>query len=428
MNPIAAIALRDQREKAGWDAFNSGLDEARNLQTYAKDKKLTTGKGLFNGFFDSQEEPGIFEPFKEPELADIHRWAKIKGLRHDQGVVDEKTTRPQREAQMEIQKENQSHSRQMEQWKSIASDARQARIEENQIRDAAMRFVQANPDWDKEGTTANETYLQMISDWSDATETRKKVEATAKNYNLPDWMYTDRTYSEGNRRGAGGGGAGNDFVSSEDVMAIVGSTIPQGGFSASSTEITPEQIMAANTAAGNSLAARAASEYNSQLKAWREANSYQIGTQAAGQDMAGKGMGLKEQKAQQETAIQTARNSISDLDRFISNPTFDNWKTVSDKFTKMPQAQRTSFGKIPVIGGVLDYFNSQRDMSQEDFSANKAAYIQQARNSKSQFEAYVNSFGKPKAKQPPQGYKQAVFGSNKGKWVNPETKEVWNGN
>jgi hypothetical protein len=318
MNPLQAIALRDRREQRGWDAFNSGLDEARNLQTYAQDKKLTTGKGLFDGFFDdmtwlggkkkptfkafyeskapvnpieyedlprptpedlediesmgqftqdydslasdserassiperrrgmesktqaehppeldeatrnspislllgedrtrellkhydigelarlfneeirnedfenspasrpgrfyeklmsaatqghgpraaaeadiegyeplrdemepfqpASEEAGLFSAFREPELGDIHRWAKIKGLRHDQGVIDELTGRRERDRRYELELEKTEQGQRQKAWDTLRQEQQNLDVRRAGVRNSLSGMHQA---------------------------------------------------------------------------------------------------------------------------------------------------------------------------------------------------------------------------------------------------------------------------------------------
>jgi len=123
MNPLGALQLADQRKQSAWEHFIRGIDDVGNLDTYLKDRNLTDGSerpGVFGGSVWKMWTPGQateatqedrsptgFEQFvpeaaRQPELADIHRWAKIRGLNHDQATIDEKTARPAREEQSRL--------------------------------------------------------------------------------------------------------------------------------------------------------------------------------------------------------------------------------------------------------------------------------------------------------------------------------------
>jgi hypothetical protein len=129
MNPLAAIALRDQREQAGWDAFAKGVDSLANLDTAMKDKYISSGGqgsyGIFGAFrgqpsFARQESEAGWSAFgKQPSLADVHRSAKLRGLNHDQGVIDEQTSRPERNRQFELNEEKHSQELAMKEYENM---------------------------------------------------------------------------------------------------------------------------------------------------------------------------------------------------------------------------------------------------------------------------------------------------------------------
>jgi hypothetical protein len=138
MDALGALRLHDERKAAAFDSFAKGLDDLGNLDTLLKDRNLTAGDerpgvfggslwkpwsppkqdvaAAFAGFGTPQEaEPtgesdgegfaDLFQRVAKPELADVHRWAKLRGLNHDQATIDEKTSRPERDRQALLARE-----------------------------------------------------------------------------------------------------------------------------------------------------------------------------------------------------------------------------------------------------------------------------------------------------------------------------------
>jgi len=144
LDPLGAMRLADERKETAWSHFIKGIDDVGNLDTYLKDRNISTGDerpGVFGGSFWKAWTPGQasevvqetrppagfdqftpeadsetdvdtrpsagFDQFtpgaaRKPELADVHRWAKLRGLNHDQPTIDEKTQRPVREEQSRL--------------------------------------------------------------------------------------------------------------------------------------------------------------------------------------------------------------------------------------------------------------------------------------------------------------------------------------
>jgi len=121
LDPTEALKLSHEREKGAWKSMQEGLKSLGNLDTYIKDRNLTEGReptGVFGGWkamrdpakveaAEAEESASAKKPVswfgqKQPELADIHRWAMLRGLNHDQATIDEKTGRPERDRQYDL--------------------------------------------------------------------------------------------------------------------------------------------------------------------------------------------------------------------------------------------------------------------------------------------------------------------------------------
>lgn len=379
MNPLDAIRLRDQREQSSWAAFSNALDSLGNLDTHLKDRYLTTGQGTFGLFGGQPQESEWQRAFgQKPDLADVHRSAKIRGLLSDQGTIDEKTQRPIRE----LEQQRQIGSTLKQEQQNL--DTRRAGVR-NSISQLYTALAQET---DPEAKRAIQRQISTLeAEGNVIGQDMGNVVDLMDSHNVPDYFYRrqDRSGTTPNEPQTGD-------ITDADMEAI--DSFVNSVATDTNTHYNESQVRALLAQAGLGNLKPFAKHISSALEAkqkffiGREADALEA--KKAGQALAKGNTGLKEDNAEMAKKIQSAKNSIKNLDIFIAQPTFENWKVISDTFSKMPVAEKKSLAGIPGIGKFLEMFDD-RDMSEESFIKNRETYRRQAEGHKSVAQAYLNT-------------------------------------
>lgn len=419
MDPLGAIKLREERNRSGFAAFRQGLDDLGNLDTYLKDRNLTVGDerpGVFGGnWWQTWKVPkqpvatdgatpakgfAAFLPPNNLELADIHRFAKIRGLNHDQATIDEKTSRPERDRQhqlavqdQEIKKENKEFELQKSAWDKLAQEQTQIRTRLNgsiaQI-PAYQAQLAASTD-EQERKSLKEVISYLKSQINADLGTLKEVESKMNEHNAPDYYI---------RRQMGELGETDSKPFSTDDDDIKYSEVAEKLLGNSTDEPIDSQIK--KTAKENGLdLPQFEKALEKALKRNRGNVDYKSGVKDSTLGQTGKTLSNKSAEAsakQNEAAVQkqiaALRNGKIGISNFLQNPNYANYRLIEKRLGNY-KAEGGILSKIPYAGKFLESF---KDMDENKFNINKSVILNDAKESLLELEAELNAMDPPKTR------------------------------
>lgn len=385
MNPLAALQLRDQREQSSWAAIEQAMNDLGNLDTHLKDRYLTTGQGRFGVFGGQPQSESEWQSVfgKKPDLADIHRSAKTRGLLHDQATIDEKTQRPIRE--LEEQKQIGTVLKQEQQ----NLDTRRAGIR-NSISQLYTALAQET---DPENKRAIQKQIATLeAEGNTIGQDMQNVVNLMDSHNVPDQYYRRQNRSEIAPAAQAGEITDTDM---EAIDSFVNSVATD-----TNTHYNESQVRALLAQAGLGNLKPFAKHISNALEAKQKffigRETEDLEARKAAQTLTKGATGLTKDKAELAAEIKGTESSINNLKSFIAKPEYANWKIVATEFSKLPTAEQTSLSKIPYVGNFLRMLENG-DVNEASFNQNREAYAKIAADIISKKQAYLNEL-KPQPK------------------------------
>jgi len=414
MDALGAMRLYDERQKGAWQSMQEGLKSLGNLDTYMKDRSLTEGRepaGVFGGWkamrdpakveaeeaAEAEESASAKKPLslfgqRKPELADIHRWAMLRGLNHDQATIDEKTGRPERDRQYGLAVSKQDYDTQKEIAHTLAGsqDHLRQRQTGNQMA-LAQLYGQLSAATDEETRNAikdaiNEVKSQKLGDIG----TLENVENLMDNYNVPDYY---PRYKRGDMAGAENPGAAD-----ADERMIEHARHAKAFMNGAHT--FPSKADVLEYAQKNNLDL---TMFNKSIKEeigtnWdnyrRNQEQQENALNMAGKSTSNKGGSIStvlSEAGLQET-IKQIDNLKSNLNAFINDPTFENYQMVASSIKNNTSEEVSDYSKLPVVGSLFGLFQESKTM--QEFQKDKNTLARKARDKLSEATAKLNSLNK----------------------------------
>jgi len=416
MDPLGAIRLREERNKSGFAAFTQGMDDLGNLDTYLKDRNLTVGDerpGVFGGnWWQTWKVPkqpaatdaatpavkgfAAFLPPK-PELADIHRFAKIRGLNHDQATIDEKTSRPERDRQhelavqdQEIKKENKEFELQKSAWDKLAQEQTQIRTRLNgNIASLPAYYAQLASSANAQEQDQLKQVIKFLESQIKAdNSTLEEVEAKMDQHEAPDY-YIRRKRGEF-------GTAGTNFMTTEEKAnyARVAEELLGG-----STDQPSESVILDAAIKNNMNPEQFNASVERALKKNRGNVDYKSGVTDSTLGQTGKTLSNKSAEAsakQNEAATQrkivSLGNTKTDINNFLQNPSYSNFKLIEKRLGKYDGVE-TDLTKLPYVGNLIGLL---QNTDEQKFNSSKNVILNDARNTLREIEAEMSTLAPPK--------------------------------
>ncbi|MCL1955772.1 MAG: hypothetical protein FWF63_00485 [Fibromonadales bacterium] len=432
MDPLGAIRLREERSNNAFAAFRQGLDDLGNLDTYLKDRNLTVGDerpGVFGGsWWETWKTPkpadgtasaegatpavkgfAAFLPPKQPELADIHRFAKIRGLNHDQATIDEKTSRPERQWQHELEEKKVQNDEALRQLGYLQKDIDNARAYyDDALTNERTEQGRINSIREKMQAFTN-LGLSIPEDLN-----RELALAQERTTNYATLRKAAHDYLSG-KKGQGnipskflGIGDQQDKPPAEEgqqVEAPAVTTVSQGktarDFSPEikkfakghlNENVTDFDVFLDSLGIDETQRQKARDMYSkevvfNQREAERKHREYMQELErrkAAGE--------LKQKEAEMQGEIALNKNIQIGINNFLQNPSYINFKLIEKKLDQF-EAEGGDLSKVPYLGPLLEFI---RSTNEANFNSNKTLYINHAKDKLNVINAKLKVLSPPK--------------------------------